>query len=201
MQNWRKRSAMWVAAVIASGGLLAAAATSPAGAEVIYRWTADSGEIAFTDDIDRIPARYRKHARQESERGLANYSRYTHSAASLDDHRAALAERLEYLRSFNGGGEAHTGATRLAAASTSGALHETVIQLDDRTTVRVPHQATEEAGPIIVEEVRVKRDGSLFTQHNTIVRQGDKILMVVRPAQPHQAGPNDYIDESDLLDR
>lgn len=201
IQNWRKRSATWVAAVVASGGLLGAVAASSANAEAIYRWTADSGEIAFTDDLDRIPARYRKQALQEKERGLANYSRFTRSAASLDEHRAALAARLEHLRSFNGGGEANTGATRVAAASTGGALHETVIQLDDRTTVRVPHQATDEAGPIIVEEVRVKRDGSLFTQHNTIVRQGDKILMVVRPAQPHQAGPNDFIDESDLFDR
>ncbi len=196
-RNWQKRSAMWAAAVIASAGMLGAAA-SPASAE-IYRWTTDSGEIAFTDDVDRIPSRYREHATLQRELGLASYSRFTRTTTSVEASRAALADRLEHLRDFNGeGGE---GTAPYYATALRPAVHETVIQLDDQTTVRVPHQATDEAGPIIVEEVRVKRDGSLFTQHNTVVRQGDKILMVVRPAQPHQAGPNDYVKEKELLDR
>ena len=76
---------------------------------------------------------------------------------------------------------------------------ETVVRINDDTAIRVPLAASDE-GPVIVEEVRVRRQGSLFTIHDTVVRQGDKVLMVVRPAQPHQAGPGDYVNEADLLE-
>ena len=51
------------------------------------------------------------------------------------------------------------------------------------------------------EEVRVKRPGRIVTVHNTVVRQGDKILMVVRPDQPLNASPSDFVEEDELLAR
>lgn len=34
--------------------------------------------------------------------------------------------------------------------------------------------------PIIVEKVRVMPEGSIATTHDTIVRQGDRVLMVIK---------------------
>ena len=44
-------------------------------------------------------------------------------------------------------------------------------------------QASDE--PVIVETVRSRPDGSPVTRHITIVRQGERILSVIKPEQVH----------------
>ena len=151
--------------------------------------------MAFTDDPTRIPERYRSRVETIETGGLDAYPRYTpDDPGAVARHRELLAARLERLRESNA-----PEAARVAPAAAVAPLSESVIQVNDSTSVRVPATVSDE-GPIVVEEVRVKRKGSMFTIHDTVVRQGDKVLMVVRPAQPHQAGPNDFIDEHELYE-
>jgi len=39
---------------------------------------------------------------------------------------------------------------------------------------------------VIVEEMRVRDPDSIATRHVTVVRQGDRVLSVVKPANPAQ---------------
>jgi hypothetical protein len=175
--------------------LLTAGLALSAAAGTLYRYTTEDGGIAFTDDPERVPARYRAQAQAVETRGLERYARFTPAdAAARARHDEGLAERLAWLREFNAAAE-------LPAAQEPGAhpLPETIVQVNRDTSVRIPTAQLADDGPIVVEEVRVKRPGLFVTTHNTVVRQGDRILLVVRPSQQTQAGPNDFIDERDLL--
>ena len=178
-----------------AGIILLAALATPAAAGTLYKWTAEDDSVSFTDDPKRIPERYRSRVETIEAGGLEAYRRYTpDDPDAVASYRARLAARLERLRESNA-----PQAYRVAPAAAGGPLSETIIKVNESTSVRVPTTVSDE-GPIVVEEVRVRRKGSLFTIHDTVVRQGDKVLMVVRPAQSHQAGPNDFIDERELFE-
>ena len=76
-------------------------------------------------------------------------------------------------------------------------MSETIVQVNDSTALRIPAPASDEE-PIVVEEVRVLRKGSNITIHDTVVRQGDKVLTVVRPDA--RRGEGNYIDEDELFE-
>jgi hypothetical protein len=192
----RKRNLLLSQCLLA--GLLAAQGAAPASAGVLWEWTTEDGSVAFADDAERIPARYRDQARRRELADLGSFSRYTPRDGAADEREArGLAERVERLREVNA--PPLQRAAEGAAAAPAAGGGEAVIQINDEMSVRVPTGGGAE-GPVVVEQVRVKADGSIFTHHNTVVRRGDEILMIVRPDQPHQAGPNDFIDESELLE-
>ena len=178
-----------------AGIVLLMALAAPAAAGTLYKWTAEDGSVAFTDDSKRIPERYRSQVKTIETGGLDAFSRYTpEDSSAVASHRARLDARLQRLR------EGNRPTNALAApAAAAGPSSETIVQVNDSTAVRIPVTAADE-GPIVVQEVRGKRKGSLFTIHDTVVRQGDKVLLVVSPAQSHQAGPNDFIDEHELFE-
>lgn len=179
---------------------LAGTLAGPAAAGTLYKWTGADGSVAFTDDAKRVPERYRAQAEKIETSGLDRYSRYTPTdAAAHRAHGERLNARLERLREERAAGEVAAAVPAAALAGAIGPGSETVVQLNDDTAIRVPTHRGED-GPMVVEEVRVRRPGSNFTIHDTVVRQGDKVLLVVRPAQPHQAGPGDFIDEAELLE-
>jgi len=182
--------------ISAAGIILLASLAMPAGAGTLYKWTAEDGSVAFSDDLERIPERYRGQVKTIETGGLDSYERFTpsDSAAQGEQHRL-LEERLERLRAQN------RPAPRVAVTApggTGGPMSETIVQVNDSTALRIPATATDQE-PIVVEEVRVLRKGSNITIHDTVVRQGDKVLVVVRPAQWMQGGP-DYLDEEDLFE-
>ena len=175
------------------GGLgLAVAAAGPAPAETVYRWTAADGSVAFTDDAKRIPAQYRDSAERLRSGDLTAYPRYTPTrsgAGAADDLREA---RLERLREMN------------AAASEAGAMPagsgagtQTIFQLDNRTSIAIPNDQLASDEPVVVEERRVRDRNNISTTHVTVVRQGDRILSVVRPESAHDRA--DWADERELL--
>jgi hypothetical protein len=177
-----------------AGIILLMALATPGLAGTLYKWTAEDGSVAFTDDAKRVPERYRSQVKTIQTGGLETYQRFTpEDPAAVASQRADLAARLERLRERR----ALTPVAALQPAP-KGAVSETLVQVNDETAVRIPVEGSDE-GPIVVEEVRVLRDGSNFTIHDTVVRQGDKVLMVVRPAQWMQGGPV-YVDEDDLFE-
>lgn len=178
-----------------AGIVLLAALATPALAGTLYKWTAEDGSVSWTDDPKRVPERYRSQVESMETGGLDSYGRFTpEDSSAVAAQRTRFEARLDRLRESNA-----VAGPAVPGGAPAGPVSETVVQVNDRTAVRIPVSASDE-GPIVVEEVRVKRDGSLFTIHDTVVRQGDKVLMVVSPAQAHEAGPGDWIDEDDLFD-
>ena len=178
---------------------LALALTGPAAAGALYRWTAEDGTVSFTDDPKRIPERHRAGAEALETRSLGGYARLTPEDSALRrSYEDRLQARLERLRELN----AEPVLAALPAAGQPGARGpEAIVELNDATSVRIPAMPAEGDEPIIVEEVRVLRPGRIVTVHDTVVRQGERILMVVRPDQPLNASPSDFIDEDELLGR
>jgi hypothetical protein len=181
--------------ISAAGIILLASLAMPAGAGTLYKWTTEDGSVAFSDDLKRIPERYRDRVATIQTGGLDNYERFTPAdSAAQGEQRRLLEERLERLRAQN----QPPVMVAVPAPGAGGPVSETIVQVNDSTALRIPATASDEE-PIVVEEVRVLRKGSNITIHDTVVRQGDKVLVVVRPAQWMQGGP-DYIDEEDLFE-
>jgi hypothetical protein len=111
-------------------------------------------------------------------------------SAAVAGQRADLAARLERLREQ----ARRLGHRRSRPAPAT--VSETLVQVNGH---RGPSCQRSDEEPIVVEEVRVLRDGNIMTIHDTVVRQGDKVLMVVRPDSWMEGRP-DYIDEDDLFE-
>ena len=185
---------MWMTTLLVGVGL---ALVFPATAGTLYRWQTADGSVSVTDDPDRIPARYKKSARAFETSGMGGFERHTPTDGTAQaEYEVALYERLERLRELNAGlnAQGYGRAPNAAPAAAERPQFEAIVELDDGTALRVPSSATSD-GPIIVEEKRVRRPGQITTVHNTIVRQGDEILMVVRPDNTHEASPSDITDE------
>jgi len=179
--------------ISAAGIVLLAALATPALAGTLYKWTTEDGSLAFTDDSKRVPDRYRSQVETIETGGLDAYERFTPTdSTAVANHRAHLAARLERLRENNA-----IEGPRAARPAAEGPVSEAIIQVNDRTALRIPATASDE-GPIVVEDVRVRRKGSVRTIEDTVVRQGDKVLMVVRPDA--RRGQGNYIDEDEIFE-
>jgi hypothetical protein len=173
---------------VAGIALLAVLAT-PALAGTLYKWTAEDGSVAFTDDAKRVPERYRSQVKTIRTGGLDTYARFTPSdSAKQSEQQRRLQERLERLRALN-----QPAAT--VAAPAPGGQPEIMIRANQRTALTIPNDATD-GEPVVVEEMRVRNPDSLATRHVTVVRQGDRVLSVLKPASP--AGPLDGPSEADF---
>ena len=184
------RKLMLLELLIASS--LGLAVATPASAEIVYRWTAADGSVAYTDDAKRIPAQYREQAQATRLGDLERYERYTPSRARAARRDAALSERLGRLREFN--------ATASAAPSQAARPAEgsnMIVSLDDDMSITIPRDQLAGDDPVVVEQRRVRDRNNISTTHLTVVRQGDRILSVVRPESAHDRG--DWESESELL--
>lgn len=178
------------------GMLLALTLATPATGQSLYRWTAPDGSVSFTDERERIPERHRDQAEALGRQGLDDYTRYTPVHPASPEQKAREKERLERLRAANAPPAV---AARSGARTSAPASQDAVVELDDQTAVRIPsgHGGGGE-GPLVVEEVRVKPKGHVRTTHDTVVRRGDEVLLVIREDR-HQARPGEFVDEDDLL--
>jgi hypothetical protein len=164
---------------VAGIALLAALAT-PAVAGTLFKWTAEDGSVAFTDDPKRVPERYRSQVKTIETGGLDTYERFTPSdSAQQSDQQKRLQERLERLRALNR-------PAPTIAVPAPGVQPYLIIKTDERTALTIPNGAQGEA-PVVVEEMRVRDPNSIATRHVTVVRQGDRVLSVVKPASPAQS--------------
>jgi hypothetical protein len=172
--------------------LFSAVAAGPAMAGSVWRWTADDGSVAFADDVKKIPSQYRAGAKLVRTGDLGGYARYTpaETRAASQERRLQLEERLARLRALN----ETPGAVR--APARVGQTH-TILRLDNRASITIPNDALGGDEPVVVEERRVRDRNNISTTHVTVVRQGDRILSVVRPESAHDRA--DWPDERELL--
>jgi len=197
-------------------------ATAPAGAGTLYRWQTENGTLAFADDPKRIPERYREGAEQIQTEGLDGYGRYTPTDGAAQREQAEqLSERLDGLRERSGVGEEPAGVVVIeepparhplegvALQSTREEVGRRLVNTEDgprwRRTTRLqtvdqpvpvlgmtPDPDSDE--PVIVERVRARSRDSLVTRHITVVRQGDRVLSVIKP-RARQASSDFPIEE------
>jgi len=190
-------------------GAIVVVAAAPAGAGTLYRWETADGTIAFADEAKRIPERYRAQATEiQTQGGLDDYDRFTPTdAAAQDDYAERLNRRLESLRAQSEY-DAADGAVVIEEPPAQHPLEgialqtrrETVgrrlVNTNDgprwrRTTrMQTVDAATPVLGvqpdpnadePVIVERMRARSRDSLVTRHVTVVRQGDRVLSVIKP--------------------
>jgi Domain of unknown function (DUF4124) len=163
----------------------------------IYAWRTDDGVYAYTDDPERIPARYADQAVAVRDTHLGSYARLTRQdSAAAAAVSARLQQRLEYLRKLNASAP---GASAAANASAPGRTTVTVATGSPQApTLDISTDANAE--PIVVEPVVARKKGDLRTRHTTVVRQGDHTLAVLKGG-PTETNPSTGIyDEDELVD-
>ena len=112
-----------------------------------------------------------------------------------------LEKRLDYLRQLN----AASAAEREVAANA--AAQSTVISIPTGTagasvtspSIEVAADASD--APIVVEPILTKEDDRARTRRTTIVKQGDKILAIMKGRSHHFDVNSDIYDEDALLEQ
>lgn len=179
-----------IRAALAVGGALAVA--GPAAAGEIYSWRTDDGDVAFTDQAKNVPPRYRDRVEVRRTAKLAEYERYSSQHEDGTElYRQQLAQRVEQLRAAN--------------AAVDGFIAEAQ-QPVGRATLRINGASDnvisvegDADAPVIVERVRVRSADQIASRHDTIVRQGDRTLAILRGSQrAEQNASLNVVDEDDL---
>jgi hypothetical protein len=169
----------------------------PSSAGSYYSYRTDEGAYAFTDDVKAIPAAYRAEAKRHALRPLRAYERMTPSdARATSDYSKRLDERLAHLRGRNEPVRAESSpGTARGTASTialqTGGENSPVLQIS-------PAEGGGSSGPVIVETLAAKPAGGIVTHNNTVVRQGDQTLVIVRSRPREWNLSEDIHIESDL---
>ena len=185
-----------LAAPLATAIALCLAAAAPAVAKTVYSWVTESGAQAYTDDAKRIPAAYRKTAVKRDFGPLSKYDRYT----PVVSDRERLAKRLEELRDDE---------PTYGMPPYLGGPHEKMLNLrmggryGGRGGLVLPLQGDSDE-PITVENLRTKPRDGMATRHVTVVRQGDKVIGLIKNERTHSPGPDGFVpedvSEEDLID-
>jgi hypothetical protein len=169
----------------------------PALAAELYRWTTDDGTVAFTDDVKHIPERYRKVAKKISTGSLRDYTRYTPDRSLTRNSEVALAERVDRLRAANAALETHPAASSLQPVQTVPPRDNPFVRVSPQADPSLEVSASHESGgPLIIEQRRYRMEGGFVTRTDTVVRQGDKVIAIVKP-MPHGL---DSVNTSDIQD-
>jgi hypothetical protein len=158
---------------------------------------------------------------------LSDYGRYTPTdSAASKEYAERLAERVEALRgaaeaegddaesgeivgegavarhpvSELGLGTTRNDARKRLVLDSNGNPHwvrsrrpRTIDEVNPSLTLNADR---DDDRPVVVEEVQI-RDEAGFTRRATVVRQGDRILSVVKGPK-HHFSPRDFVDESEL---
>lgn len=161
-------------------GALFALLAAAAGAETLYRWTNADGVVAYSDELKRIPEAFRASAVKVQTGSLRGYKHYTPAErqAATAAREKQGAERLERLRELNEAPRAPAGASAGGASFPAAA-----VQVNRRLSMAIPTDRLASDEPIVVEEQRVRTGDT--TTHIYVVRQGDRILSVLRPHTNH----------------
>jgi hypothetical protein len=157
----------------------ALALAGPAAAESYYSYRTDEGAYAFTDDAKAIPEAYRAAARRHELRPLRGYERLTPSdSRAASDYAKRLDARLSELRGMNQQAKAEQAAQSPRATAPTIALQTG--GSDGPLLQITPVAGDASDAPVIVETLRAHPADRIVTRNNTVVRQGDKTLAIVR---------------------
>ena len=176
------------AALVAGLGLVAA----PAQAKPMYAWTTEDGVYSYSDDIKKVPARYKEQVTVVSRKRLDDYKRFTPKDGVATAHyEQRLAARLDRLRAANSEPE-------IAAASAPTYVPgQFSLATGRRGSPRVSLPVNS-AEPMIIERVNTRRMGDMVTNQATVVKQGDRTIAIVKGYRHHRNPNQGVVDERDL---
>jgi hypothetical protein len=175
------RQGRWLRFVL--GALVVLGLSGQSFAGTVFTWETDDGTISFTDDAKRIPARYKPSATKKEMSPLKTYPRYTPAGRS---HAAKETEQAQVLS-----GDGQTVGAQRGQATAPGFDGRAISFGGSRYGSGVRYQIPEsgvtevEAGPTVIETMRVRPENSLATRTITVVRQDGRIV-AVNKAQPNQ---------------
>jgi hypothetical protein len=164
----------------------------------IIAYRTDDGVFAYTDDREKVPARYVASAVTVPDSRLHAYPRLT-----IEDTQSAravslrLEKRLDYLRQVN----AATAAERDVAASAASQRTVVSVATGSAQVPTLDISTDQAAGPIIVEPILTKEGDRVRTRRATVVKQGDATLAIVKGRSHHVDINSDIHDEDALLEQ
>lgn len=166
-----------------------------ASAGTLYSWKTEDGTFAYTNDKKRIPTRYKNEVESSKLRSMESYARFTPGPKTDDKaYGDRIVERLEVLR-----------ATSSDLASSGGGIplgSQAFVKLElgqDGSAIEIPIGAgLDDLEPVVVEHVRMKSAaGRTTTRHFRIVKQGDRVLAVIKD-EIHDYPPTPVLNEEDF---
>ena len=138
-----------------------------ASADVVYRWTTEGGTLAFTDDAEKIPARYAADAQKDSLESLRSYPRLTIENPVLP---AVSAPPVASSVSHGQAQGEPEGLSVLVGGTRFG---------NNAAVVPVGGDLDSDA-PTIIENYRVKPKDSMATRHVTVIKKDGRIISIQR---------------------
>jgi len=171
----------------------------PAAAGSLYAWRSEDGVYSYTDDRNAIPERYRDSVVVSESKGLEGYARFT---AQVGSDRAAgyserLRARLQVLR--EGRKQAVEGRdVEEPSVQPGGAVVSLGSAGPGQPRVELSAADPSTHAPLIIEPLITRRPGDSHTRRTTVIRQGDRTLVVVKGERHHRNPSDDVIDERDL---
>ncbi len=173
----------WAARFGAAGLVFVLGASASAG--TLYSWKTEDGTFAYTNERKQIPAKYKGEAKKSNLKSMESYDRFTPGPKSDGKaHQERVMERLEVLRTSVGDSE------QMGAAGAG----ERVVNVNvgsggrnggNQAEVQIPvGLGMDDMEPIVVEHIRMKPvAGSNATRHARVVKQGDRVLAVIKSRQ------------------
>jgi hypothetical protein len=167
------RQGRWLSFVL--GALVVLGLSGPSFAGTVYTWETEDGTISFTDEAKRIPAKYKLSAKKKELSSLATYPRYTPTG----DENAVVEPELAQVLS----GDSQAAQPQRVQVATPGFDGRAISLGGSRYGSGVRYQIPEngpvaEAGPTVVETMRVQPANSMATRTITVVRQDGRIIAV-----------------------
>lgn len=157
------------------GALVVLGLSGPSFAGTVFTWETEDGTISFTDEEKRIPAKYKLSAKRKELRSLASYPRYTPTGAENVELGKELAQVVD--------GEGQPVLVQRGQATAPGFDGRAISLGGSRYGSGVRYQIPEsgpvaEAGPTVIETMRVQPENSMATRTITVVRQDGRIIAV-----------------------
>ena len=186
--------------VLLAGVLVSSLFAAPTLADIIAYRTED-GVFAYTDDHKKVPARYASDAVTVHDSALQTYPRLTvEDTATARAVTSRLEKRLDYLRQVNA-----ASAAERTVAETTAASHTTISIPTSRAagvaSPTIDVTTSEGEGPIVVEPILTKSTNDARTRRTTVVKQGDKVLAIMKGPKHDLDVSSDIHDEDDLEGR
>ncbi len=182
----RQRTATRIGIIFLGVALLLGTASS-AFAGNVYSWVTEDGTYAFTDDPKRIPAKHRDEAEARPMADLKRYARYTVDRTGkgytdrLWQRQTELRDRAVAEAPAVSAGPAGTVGTGLGysvpfiGGGSPGGHRAAQMQLG---LGALGANGSDE--PITVESVRMNPTAGQATRHWTLVKQGDRVIAVIK---------------------
>ena len=154
----------------------------------VYSWVTEDGTYAFTDDPKRIPAKHREDAEARPMGDLKRYARYTVDGTGKG-YTDRLWQRQTELRDRAGAQTPAVGAAPVGAVGGAGLNYSVPFIGGGSPGGHRAAQmqlglgalgATGSDEPITVESVRMRPTAGQATRHWTIVKQGDRVIAVIK---------------------